>query len=110
MPMDAVEEIKRALATDLVDEDGHDVELKLRPGLSQAEIDELSDEVGAPLPHELRALLEYTAGIDGGPLETIDFTGRSLSFGGEDMFPSGLAFAHDGYGNHWVLDLTPDEP
>jgi hypothetical protein len=25
------------------------------------------------------------------------------------MFPSGLAIAHDGFGNHWVIDITPDE-
>jgi hypothetical protein len=50
-----------------------------------------------------------TAGIDGGPLETIDFTGRSLSFGAPDTFPLGLPIAGGGFGNFWLLDLTPDD-
>ena len=55
-----------------------------------------------------RALLERAGGIDGGPLETIDFTGASFDVEIRDIFPSGLPIAHDGSGNHWVLDLTPD--
>ena len=106
--MDPFETIGRAQATKLVDEDGEEVEFELAPGLPPAEIQGLADEVGVPLPRELRALLERTAGIDGGPLDTIDFTGRTLSFGLE-MFPSGLPIAGDGFGNFWVLDLTADD-
>jgi cell wall assembly regulator SMI1 len=107
--MDPVEEIRRAQALELVDEDGNEVELELRPGLTPAEIEELRDEVGVPLPRELRALLEHTSGVDDGPLESIDFTGRSFSLGAEEIFPSALPIAHDGFGNHWVLDLMPEE-
>jgi cell wall assembly regulator SMI1 len=106
--MDPVEEIRRAQALELVDEDGNEVELELHRGLTAAEIDELQAEVGAPLPRELRALLEHTSGIDG-VLETIDFTGRSFSLGAEEIFPAALPIAHDGFGNHWVLDLMPEE-
>jgi cell wall assembly regulator SMI1 len=106
--MDPVKAIRHAQSTALVDEDGDEVVLALGPGLAAAEIETLRAELGVPLPHELRALLEHTARIDGA-LETIDFTGRALSFGGDELFPSGLPIAHDGYGNHWVLDLTPDE-
>jgi len=105
---DPVDEIRRALERELVDEDGRRVTLELEPPLPSGEIDALADELGAPLPRELRRLLEYTAGI-GGVLDTIDFSGRRLSFGGEDMFPLGHTFAGDGFGNHWVLDLTPEE-
>ncbi len=108
--MDPVDVIQRAQATRLMNEDGDAVEFGLAPALSAAEIERLAAEVGVPLPRDLRGLLERTAGIVGGPLETIDFTGRSFSVGTEEMFPSGLPIAHDGFGNFWILDLTPDTP
>ena len=95
--MDPLEAIRRAQATRLV-EDGDEVELELAPALSPAEIERLEDEVDVPLPRELRVLLGHTAGIDGGPLETIDFTGRSLSLGSEAL-PWGLPIAGDGFGS-----------
>lgn len=107
--MDPLEAIGRAQATGLVNEDGDKVEFELAPALPQADIELLADEIGVPLPRELRALLERTAGIDGGPLETIDFTGRSLSFGAPETFPSGLPIAGDGFGNFWIIDLTSDD-
>jgi len=106
--MDPFEVIRRAQATRLVGEDGDEVELELAPALAPADIERLEDEVGVPLSRELRALLGCTAGIDGGPLQTIDFTGRSLSLGAPETFPSGHPIAGDGFGNFWVLDLTPD--
>jgi hypothetical protein len=107
--MDPLEAIRRAQATRLVDEDGDEVELQLAPGLQAADIQRLADEVGVPLSRELRTILERTARIDGGPLETIDFTGRSFSFGAPDTFPSPLPIAGDGFGNFWIVDLTPDD-
>ncbi len=106
--MDPTEEIRRALATELVEEDGDTVVLELAPGLSEEAIDALAREVSVPLPSELRRTLAYTAEIDG-VLETVDFTGRRAGFEAAELFPSGLAIAHDGFGNHWVVDLTPDE-
>jgi hypothetical protein len=78
--MDPAEEIRLAEATELVDEDGDEVALELAPALSRAKIESLQAEIGVPLPRELRALLEHTAGIDGSALETIEFTGRRLAF------------------------------
>ena len=106
--MDPLEAIRRAQATRLVSEDGDEIEFELAPALLSADIERLADEVGVPLSRELRTLLGRTAAIKGGPLETIDFTGRSLSFGSE-MFPSGLPIAGDGFGNFWILDLPPDD-
>jgi cell wall assembly regulator SMI1 len=103
--MDPLEAISQAQASRLVDEDGHEVELELASGLPPADVERLADEIGVPLPRELRALLERTMGIEGGPLETIDFTGRSLSVGAADTFPAGLPIAGDGFGNFWILDL-----
>ena len=106
--MDPIEEIARAQQARLVDEDGAVVTLALEPGLDAAEIAAIEAGAGCALPRELRALLQHTAGIDG-VLDQVDFTGRSLDVELEDMFPSGLPIAHDGYGNFWVADLTPYE-
>ena len=105
--MDAIEEIMSAQATALVDEDGDEVSFELAPPVSEPDLDRIATELGVPLPRDLRALLAHTAGIDGGPLEQIDFTGEDLAFEAQDLFPSGLPIAHDGFGNFWVLDLTP---
>jgi cell wall assembly regulator SMI1 len=106
--MDPLEAIRRARTTTLVGEDGDEIELQVAPALPAAEIDQLEVELGVPLSNELRALLGQTAGISGGPLPIIDFTGRSLSFGDPDALPWGLPIAGDGFGNFWVVDLTPD--
>jgi hypothetical protein len=105
--VDPVEAIARA--RELVDEDGDAVVLMLEPGLSAAELEELHAEVGAPLSRDLRVVLEHTAGIDRTALAGIDFTGRDLSYEDRDVFPLGLPIAADGFGNFWVLDLTPEQ-
>jgi cell wall assembly regulator SMI1 len=104
----AVEEIERARSAGLVTRKGKPVELTLSPPLSEAEIDELAEEVGAPLPRELRSLLAFTAGVDGA-LHELDFTGRRFDVELSEVFPFGLPIAHDGAGNHWVLDVRPGD-
>ena len=106
--MDPLEAIRRAQATRLVNKKGGEVEFELAPALPPADIELLADEVGAPLSRELRTLLGRTAAIDGGPLHAIDFTGRSLSYGAPEIFPTGLPIAGDVFGNFWILDLPPD--
>jgi hypothetical protein len=106
--VDPLEAIRRAQEQDLVDEDGDPVELELEPPLPEAEIDGLERDLGVPLPRELRALLAHTAGIEGSALDAIDFTGRRLAFEMPELFPSGVPIGADGFGNFWVLDLTPD--
>jgi hypothetical protein len=98
--MDPVEIIERAHA----EHSG----LELRPPLPHDAVDTLEAELRVPLPSDLRTLLERMGAIDGSPLATMDFTGRSFDVEVGDMFPSGLPIAQDGSGNHWVLDLTPD--
>jgi len=107
--MDPVEAIRRAQGAELVDEDGDAVVLTLAPGLSATELEQLQAEIGAPLPRDLRAVLEHTAGIDDTALDGVDFTGRDMSYEDRDLFPLGLPIAADGFGNFWVLDLTPEE-
>jgi hypothetical protein len=75
--MDPLEAIRRAQATRLVNEDGDEFEFELAPAVPPGDIERLADEVGVPLPRDLRALLERASGIESGPLATIDFTGRA---------------------------------
>jgi cell wall assembly regulator SMI1 len=106
--MDAVDEITRARSLDLIDRDGDRVDLVVHPAAAPAQIEALEKQLGLTLPRELRALLAHTAGIDG-ILDVLDFTGRDVSFEYEDIFPAGHPIAHDGYGSHWVVDITPGE-
>lgn len=104
--MNAIEHILAAQQTALRDQDDEPVSLTLLPPLPADQIDALARSAGQPLPEELRSLLSFSSGLDTSPFE-IDFTGASMSYGGEDIFPHGLPIAGDGFGNFWVLDLTP---
>jgi SMI1/KNR4 family protein SUKH-1 len=83
--------------------------LALAPPLSADGIARLQEEIGAPLPRELRAALNHTAGIGGTVVDGIDLTGRDMDYEHRELFPLGLPIATDGAGNFWVLDLPPDE-
>ncbi|HYG35777.1 MAG TPA: SMI1/KNR4 family protein [Clostridia bacterium] len=104
--MTAIEQIKAAQRTKLVDEDGEPVALELVTPLTPEQIDFLQEQIGLPLPEELRTLLAFCSGIEG-CLDGIDFTGGSMAFEYVEGFPHGLPFAADGCGNFWVLDITP---
>lgn len=104
--MTAIEHITNAQQAKLVDEDGEPVRLELAPALGADQIDSLEKETGQPLPEELRLLLSFCSGIDG-CLDGIDFAGRDMAFEQKEVFPNGIPIARDGFGNFWVLDLTP---
>lgn len=93
--MDAVEVIRASGA-------------RVEPGLDDEAIDALAAEVGVPFSAELRAVLRVASAIED-PVE-IDFTGRSQSYGDDELLPACHAIAGDGFGNFWVVDLTPDAP
>ena len=105
--MTAIEHIKAAQQSKLVDEDGDQVSLELLPPLAGEEMASLQERLGQPLPDELRMILAFCSGIDG-CLAGVDFTGASMSFAQEEIFPNGLPIAADGFGNYWVLDVTPE--
>lgn len=99
--------IESALQQDLVDDDQKPVCVRLLPGLSKAELDELTRSLPVPPAADIRELLEFCSGIEG-TLEQIDFSGRTLRDGfGAELLPHGLPIAHDGFGNYWVVDLEP---
>jgi hypothetical protein len=105
-PMTAIEQIKALQSARLVEENGEPVDLELLPPATPSQVEALQQQLGQPLPAELRAVLGFCSGIKG-CLDAIDFTGASLAFGAEEIFPRGLPIAADGCGNFWVLDLTP---
>lgn len=105
--MNLVDIIKGAQARKLVDEDGGVVRLELLPGLDETALSEFEMSLPCPLPEEIRALLCFCRGFDG-VIDQVDFTGRDLAFEAEDLFLHGVPIAADGYGNFWVVNLSPD--
>lgn len=105
--MTALEVIRKAAASELVDENGERAVLLPKPGLTPSEIVELEAELGFKPPRELLQLLPDCGGLDGA-LDIVDFTGRRCIFAQEEVFPRCIPIAGDGYGNFWVVDVSPD--
>jgi hypothetical protein len=98
--------VTAALNETLIDEDGESVVWKPLPALSDREIDELRNRLPMPLPAHVERLLRFCRGIEGTAVEELDFTG-SIDFDFPEAFPHALAIASDGWGNHWIADLSP---
>jgi hypothetical protein len=110
---DGVDPVQRlrdaATGGPLRDEDGHPVRLDLRPPPDPGEVSGLRSRyaaLGAALPDELVRLLELTSGAD--ELLDLDLTGDRHSIELAELLPAGHPVAADGFGNFWLLDLTPD--
>ena len=98
-----------AAAGGLVDRNGHRVELTLGPPADTATMTAVTERcaaLGAALPAELSRLLAATTGMDG--LLDLDLTGERHSVEMAELLPAGHPVAADGFGNFWLLDLTPD--
>jgi hypothetical protein len=109
--MKPAEIIQDHLKRGLVNEDGEPWQITLDPGLSEEKIAEFETKVGFPLPESVRELLRLTNGIEGGPLETVDFSSSSASVWIDEESGFGektIGFAADGFGNHWGYVLTGD--
>ena len=78
----------------------------LLPGLDDAGLAALQARFPVPLPAELVRLAGVTRGVDG--LLDLDLTGERHDVEVAELLPAGLPVAADGFGNFWVLDLTPD--
>ena len=107
--VDPAARLQAAAAGSLVDGDGDPVTLRLRPGLAPAAVERLRATyagLGATLPRELTDLLAVTTGAD--ELLELDLTGQLHSVEAGELLPAGLPVAADGFGNFWLLDLTPD--
>jgi len=101
----AADLLRAAAGRVVVDEDGHEEIVRLLPALSAEELAKLEAVIPCPLPADARELLRLTRGLEGCPLESVDFSGLMEPIF-EELFPCGLPIAHDGYGNYWIVDLT----
>lgn len=104
--MDADARLRSVAESTLVDSRGHAVSLRLLPGLDEAGLSALQARFPVPLPAELLSLAGTTRGVEG--LLGLDLTGETHSVEVGELMPAGLPVAADGFGNFWVLDLTPD--
>ena len=102
----AKEILREAAGRRVVDEDGDEITIELLPPCTLEEIAELEATIPCPLPHDAYELLSFARGFEGGPMESVDFSGLTDPIF-EEILPCGLPIAHDGFGNYWVLDL-PD--
>jgi hypothetical protein len=105
--MNPVDIIKNARADGLTDRNGDPVDLELFPGLDEEELFRFESSLPCGLPREIRDLLRFCSGFEGAFIDRVDLTGQVMDFNAEAIFPHGIPFASDGYGNSWVIDLSP---
>jgi hypothetical protein len=105
--MEPVDVIRDALTRELTDEDGERIELDLLPGLDDAGVRAFEETLPCPLPPEMHELLRFCRGFEGAVADQVDFTGQDLMFEERTIFPHGVPIASDGFGNYWVVDLSP---
>ena len=103
--MTVSEKLKSILTERYVSEDGDEYKVKLLPGLTDQEIDNLAKGVpSGQIPNDIRELLKYASGFEFSGLEEITFNGIG-QFGFEEIFPNSVQLAGDGFGNFWILDI-----
>ncbi len=106
--MKPIQILREAKSRSLIDEDGDEIEVSLLPGLGEIGLKEFEDSLPCTLPEEVRELLLLTRGFEGAVADQVDFTGSDLEFELKRVFPHGVPIAADGFGNFWVVDLTPE--
>lgn len=106
--MTNIEIINKLKTSTFVDQDDESYTLEFLPGLTDSEIDNLKSQFPAQvIPTELREILRETRGWDGFGLERVYFDSIG-EFGFTELIPSSITLGHDGFGNCWVLEITPD--
>lgn len=100
----ARELLETARSEDFVDEDDEPIELTLLPGLDSDEVEQLEEELGAPLPAEIDELVRYARGFEFGPVDTVAFD-AGFSFGMENILPRVVPLCGDGFGNFWLVEV-----
>ncbi|MGV3614435.1 MAG: SMI1/KNR4 family protein [Fimbriimonas sp.] len=102
-PFAALEDL---LTHSLVDKEGDPVQIDLLAPMTPEEIDRFAKTLPCSLPAEIRELLAFSQGFEGG-VERVQFAG-GLDFAHDDLFPHEIALASDGRGNFWVVDVCAD--
>jgi hypothetical protein len=104
--MTAAEIVRDAEGMELRYDDDVGERLRLLPPARDEEVAALASRLPCPVPDELRDLLAVSRGFENGPLESMDFLGLD-GIEAPELLPYGFPIAHDGFGNYWVVDLTP---
>ena len=103
--MTPTEQLKSILTEQYVSEDGDEYKVELKPGLTDALIDELVEKLPTEqIPAEIRELLKFASGFEFYGLDEITFDAVG-KFGFEEFFSNSVQLAGDGYGNFWILDI-----
>ena len=105
--MDVVALLEHARARPALDAGGKAVELRLSPGMGDAELADYARLLPCPLPDDVARLLRRCRGFTCGAVAEVDLSDVE-SFGLDDALPHALPIAGDGSGNFWVVDLQPD--
>lgn len=103
--MSVLESLERLKRAELIDPDGEPVETDFFDGLSEDQLREIEEGLGAKLPHDFRQLAAVCGGFESA-MKEVDLSGGSM---GQYLpfMPALHPFAADGFGNFWQLDLLP---
>lgn len=106
--MTNLEIIKKLKESTFTDEDGENYKLEFQDGLTDSEIDQLKQQFpNKNIDSEIVEILKETRGWDGYGLEMVNFDSIG-QFGFWELLANSLTLGHDGFGNHWILDLDKD--
>jgi len=104
--MTNLEIIKKLRESTFIDEDGEDYQLEFQDGLTDSEIEILKERFPSnKIDNELIEILKETKGWDGYGPEMIYFDSIG-EFGFWELSANSLTLGHDGFGNHWILDIN----
>lgn len=98
--------LKRSAGMSLTNQDGIRESLELLPPLSSEELLAFEGSIPCALPEEMKELLLFCRGFQGGALEEVSFIGHEGGQCPPEIFPNPVALALDGCGNSWNVDLT----
>jgi hypothetical protein len=103
--MTSLEIIKKLKESTFTDEDGEKYQLDFQDGLTELEIEQLKDQFPSKnIDSEIVEILRETRGWDGYGLEMVHFDSIG-QFGFWELSANSLTLGHDGFGNHWILDI-----
>lgn len=103
--MTPLAQLKSILNEEYVSEDGDKYTVELKPGLTDEEINHLAKHLPqGKVPDDVRELLKFASGFKFYMPEEVTFD-RIGQFGLEDIFPTSVEIAEDGFGNFWVVDV-----
>ncbi|MCW3786294.1 SMI1/KNR4 family protein [Plebeiibacterium sediminum] len=106
--MENIEIIRKLKASTFTDEDGEKYTLEFQDGLTETEIDKLSNLFpNNTIATEIRDILKETCGWDGYGVDQVDFSSIA-QFGFLELSPYSVTLGHDGLGNFWILDILND--